>query len=176
MSTNLKLAQTPENTSTLIKMAIEFMDLIYYYNEAESEVEQAAVEKELNQLLHSAGRKFDNAVYVIRQLQSQADYFKELANSMTSKSKTAQNAIDRVKSYLIEVGKVNPQMLKGEVFKGNLYSRESVGEVDLEMLPDNYKIERIEIRPDKNQILLDKKNGITIPGVVLIRKDCLRIS
>ena len=175
MHTQIRLEEPIKETRTLIQMAIDFLDLVQCYNESESEIEQEAIEKELKKLLVDTSVKFDNAVYVLRQLESQVEYFKKLTNSLTKKAKVAENAQRRLKNYLIEVGRVNSRMLKGEVFKGSLYSKKSVEEVDLDRLPKQYIIEKTEFRPDKKQILKELEAGIQVPGVKIQEKMHLRI-
>jgi hypothetical protein len=89
MSTQLQVDKLTEEPSTFIQMEIEFMDLVYYYNEADSETDQTKVKNELDLLVGKIAQKFDNTVYVIRNLDSQAEYFKKLANSILEKARVA---------------------------------------------------------------------------------------
>ena len=175
MHTQLRAIQNTKDTSTLLEMAIRFIDLTQYYNEAESEVEQETIEDELEILLGKIARKFDSAVFALRNLEAQEQSFKDLANSIMNKGRAAENAKYRLKQYLIKIGSINPGMLKGQIFKGSLYTKNSVEEVDLDNLPDHYKVQKVEIKPDRKLILKDTESGITVPGVTITEKIHLRI-
>jgi hypothetical protein len=129
-------------------------------------------------LLQQIASKFDNAVEAIEELKGRAQAAKELADKATARRKALENAQERIKNYLIWAGNINPLVLQGEVFKGSIYTKESV-EVDkeaLDVLPETLKRVKTIVEPDKKAIKERLLSGEEIPGAKLIVKQHLRIS
>jgi hypothetical protein len=176
MSVQLRAVQGVDEHRTMMQMAMDFISLCHSLNEVESVQEQTYIEHKLESLIANISRKFDNSVFVIRGLEAQAAYLKDMANSLLNKAKAAENAKDRLRGYLIRMGSINSNMLRGQIFKGSLYSKKSVEDVDLDRLPKEYKVEKIEIRPDKKLILKHVEEGRAVPGAVINTNIHLRIS
>jgi len=169
------LEYTREKQMSLFKIVERIMELSFAAEWAVDEEEAASYEKQIDNLIERMMEKFDNTVYVLKNLKNQAEYFRKLSAEFQRKAQVLENKVERIKSNLIRIAEYNPNAIVGNQFKGTIFQKASVAEVDLDRLPDKYKDVKTVIRPKKKEILNDWSEYGSIPGAEIKIKKHIRI-
>ena len=163
------------------QLTSELIELAYMFNDHEVTSEEgdyhaaSALEEQADEIIDLLSKKFDNAVEVIKNMDAKIARLRETAKLATDKARTVANQKEKLKAYLLYVGKQNEQALKGELYKGSIISRISVGDYDPDIIPDNFLKIKSEIVLDKKGILNSIKQGTEVPGVEILEKHHLAI-
>ena len=158
----------------LIMLGFELNEL-YNVEEPDDElIEQK--EAAMDEIVLAAGAKFDDAVFVLNDMQSRIDTLAGFIANLQKKKKSVANGMERLKGYLKFIGLANPQAIKGEAFKGSVYTKPSVDDdYDVSKVPDQYFKETTTQRLIKKMVLDAFKVGEEVPGTHVTVKEHLRI-
>jgi hypothetical protein len=132
-------------------------------------------EKELEQALEELCRKTDGYGAVIKQLESKAAFWKDQKKECEVSQKTIENAIERLKSRMKYVlSQTEGEALQGEFYRFFLAKTAPSMDVNVALLPGQYKKTELVVSPDKTAIKAAMDRGETIPGVTMIETKALR--
>ena len=129
-------------------------------------------EQTFNDTVESMGadEKADSYCRIIRQLQADVDALKAEKDRIDQKKKTAETAIERMKSALLEFVKVaggEAQKIKTPLFSISTRITQHVEVTDADAIPAAFKVPQ----PDKisvSEINKALKAGESIPGAALV--------
>lgn len=120
-------------------------------------------------------KKVENVCGVLRNLEAEAEAFKAEKERLAAREKTARNAVDRLKAYLVEnVRALGVNTIKAGIFALSLSKSKSVDVVDPTKVPAEYWIDQ-EPKLDKMGISKALKSGAEVPGARLLESEFLRI-
>lgn len=169
--------------ANMYDIATELISLAWTIDQLQEDPETNADEiatlyDQFETLLDGSSKKFDDAVFVLKDMESRIDTLGKMAADLAKKKKSQTNAMERFKDYLQYIGKSNPQALKGQVYKGHIIEKQSVdSNYDTELLPDNFLREKITTSLDKKLVLeYFKDRGEAVPGTNILIKTHLRIT
>ena len=121
-----------------------------------------------------ADEKTDSYCKIIRQLQSDADALKGEIDRLTAKKKAAENAVDRMKTALLDFAKVCGGKARTELFSVTVKTSTKTDIFNPELIPAEYKVPQ----PDKisaAEIGKALKAGAEIPGARLEQNEYVMI-
>lgn len=120
-------------------------------------------------------KKVESVCYVIKNLEAEAEAFKAEKERLAAREKTAKNAVERLKTYLVEnLRQLNAKTLKVGTFSLGLSKSKSVSIIDPKLIPDQFLVKQ-EPKIDKMAIGRDLKNGAMVPGAILEENTYLRM-
>ena len=155
-----------------IKEQIQLLDRFIEQNELDKEDFKEA----FNQIEGTLEEKAEGYVKYMRNLSAEAEAFKVEADRMSDKARTLKNHADRIKNTLDEtLRELDIKELKAGLFNLKYQKNPpSVNILDMELIPENYKLLQ-EIKLDKKAILQDIKAGQEVAGAELTQGESLRI-
>lgn len=119
--------------------------------------------------------KVENICKVIRNLEAQAAAFKEEAERLTKKKKTAENGVNRLKESLVNLLQTTKsEKISAGLFTVSLGSSKSVEVTSEKALPDCYLTPQPP-KVDKAGIGAALKAGVAVPGAMLTESYHVRI-
>ena len=108
-------------------------------------------------------------------MEAEAEAFKAEKERLAARERTARNAVDRLKAYLVEnVKTLGAKTVKVGTFALSLGKSKSVEVLDATKIPAQYLIEQAP-KVDKANISKALKGGIEVPGARLLESEYLRI-
>ena len=120
-------------------------------------------------------KKIESICGVLRNLEAEAEAFKAEKERLAARERTARNAVDRLKAYLVEnVKTLGAKTVKVGTFALSLGKSKSVEVLDATKIPAQYLIEQAP-KIDKANISKALKGGIEVPGARLLESEYLRI-
>lgn len=120
-------------------------------------------------------KKIESLCGVLRNLEAEAEAFKAEKERLAARERTARNAVDRLKAYLVEnVKTLGAKTVKVGTFALSLGKSKSVEVLDATKIPAQYLIEQAP-KVDKANISKALKGGIEVPGARLLESEYLRI-
>ena len=120
-------------------------------------------------------KKIESICGVLRNLEAEAEAFKAEKERLAARERTARNAVDRLKAYLVEnVKTLGAKTVKVGTFALSLGKSKSVEVLDATKIPAQYLIEQAP-KVDKANISKALKGGIEVPGARLLESEYLRI-
>ena len=120
-------------------------------------------------------KKIESICGVLRTLEAEAEAFKAEKERLAARERTARNAVDRLKAYLVEnVKTLGAKTVKVGTFALSLGKSKSVEVLDATKIPAQYLIEQAP-KVDKANISKALKGGIEVPGARLLESEYLRI-
>ena len=129
-------------------------------------------EEEINEQLdelHTELHEKENGVYwFYKNIESKITLAKEYKDKADMVMKKLKYTQERLKGLVIESYKVSGQLPAHDEFNPiKIMSMCKVEILDETKIPEEYYVEKIELRLDKRRILEELKEGKDIPGVVL---------
>jgi hypothetical protein len=119
--------------------------------------------------------KVEGYCQVIKQLQADADMFKEEADRIAARKKTIENSIERMKTtltdYLLSIGQ---KKIQAGTFTASLSTSKSVNISNYDEIPPEYLIEQ-PAKVDKKAIKMAIENGAVIAGAEIVSNNGIRI-
>ncbi len=152
-------------------------DILKLQTMLEDEPENEYVSDTLESLSYDLNDKAEAICRVIRNMESNLEGFKREIDRLSSKKRTLENSIKRLKDALFEAMQVTgTNKIKGDLFTIRIQKNAPRLPKDLriEQVPIDYLIER-EYDIDKRKLLAAVKNG-EVDGIKLEVKQSLRIS
>lgn len=120
-------------------------------------------------------KKIESICGVLRNLEAEAEAFKAEKERLAAREKTARNAVDRLKAYLVvNVKTLGVKTVKAGTFALSLGKSKSVEVLDATKIPAQYLIEQAP-KVDKANISKALKDGVEVPGARLLESEYLRI-
>lgn len=120
-------------------------------------------------------KKVESVCYVLRNLEAEAEAFKAEKERLAAREKTARNAVERLKAYLVEnVKALGVKTIKAGTFALSLGKSKSVDVTNSEQIPAEFWINQ-EPKLDKAGISKALKSGAEVPGARLAETEYLRI-
>lgn len=120
-------------------------------------------------------KKVENVCGVLRNLEAEAEAFKTEKERLAAREKTARNAVERLKAYLVDnVKALGVKTIKAGTFSLSLSKSKSVEVLDAAKIPAQYLIEQAP-KIDKTNISKALKDGVEVPGARLLESEYLRI-
>ena len=120
-------------------------------------------------------KKIESICGVLRNSEAEAEAFKAEKERLAAREKTAKNAVERLKTYLVEnLKQLNAKTLKVGTFSLGLSKSKSVSIIDPKLIPDQFLVKQ-EPKIDKMAIGRDLKNGAMVPGAILEENTYLRM-
>ena len=138
--------------------------------------QQALMDTYLNELAAAEAQKVDNFARFVRSESARAEYYKEEAQRLSKKSKSAEQRIGYLKMRYAEI--MRQQGLKnvsGNAYKLSLRPSHSVAVENLDLLPDQFRRLKTEISPDKTAIKEALLAGVEVPGCSIVENASLQI-
>ena len=124
--------------------------------------------EELDKLDMQRNEKIVNIGRFIDSLNRESELLKEKAKQLTERAKSKDSKIERLKAYVQEsMIKFGTKKIENETVTVRLNSAKVVQVNDETLIPKEYMVEKVEIKPDKRRILADLKSGKQIAGVEL---------
>lgn len=168
------LIEMQPKKNSLIDLVDESCDivnrLVHTDGEITPEIEQAL---EINE--KEIATKVDSYVFIERQLENQAVFFKNQANAMERLSKTMTFAREKIRERLRFILSLTAtEEIRGQIYKYVLTDSPEALNVDESKLPPQYLITVTTHKPDKDKIREDLKAGKEIAGCTLTRGKTLR--
>lgn len=122
-----------------------------------------------------ANEKVENYCKIIKQFQCDADMYKAEIERVTAKKKSAENAIDRMKTALLNFMKMSGQKkVSAGTFTVSTATSQSVNIIDESKLPQEYLIAQPP-KVDKAGIKKAISGGAVIDGAEIIVNEGVRI-
>ena len=120
-------------------------------------------------------KKIESICGVLRNLEAEAEAFKAEKERLAARERTARNAVDRLKAYLVDnVKTLGVKTVKVGTFALSLGKSKSVEVLDATKIPAQYLIEQPP-KVDKANISKALKDGVEVPGARLLESEYLRI-
>lgn len=144
----------------------------YLYNLLENEeIDNQTLEDTLESI--GANEKLESYTYIQKQFESDLEAFKREKERIEKKMKTCQNAIDRMKSAVLEfMNSAGLKKAKAGTFDLSIRAFESVNITDPLSVPTDY-LKFQEPKIDKTAIKKALKEGKTVDGAEIVKKDSL---
>lgn len=124
--------------------------------------------EQLERLQIERDTKIENVICWIKNLESDAAAIKEEANNLTNRAKKAENKAAELKIWL--AGALGGQAFDSARCAVSWRKSESVEIEDEKLIPNEYKIPKIEYKPDKTYIKNMIKSGTAVPGCKVVQK------
>lgn len=113
---------------------------------------------------------------VYRALGKDIELFDSEIERLTAIKKRLENEQNRVKKYLSDAcEKTGTESIKGVYANISFRKSEETDPFDIDALPDEYKVVKTTVSPDKAKIKAAIKAGIDVPGARLIEKRNIQI-
>jgi hypothetical protein len=126
--------------------------------------------------------KLQNMVYVMRLIESDIELVKAEEQRLAASRKTMENKIQSLKNMMIDAVKVVDSETNKVQFKGNpliksvyIQKTKSVDIYDEELIPEDYKNEKVVVSVDKKKLLAELKKEEFIPGAAVKETEGIRI-
>ena len=114
--------------------------------------------------------------YMIKSLDDESDLFAKEIKRLQERKKQIDNLKDKLCNNLSnamqEFGIVE---IKGKTIRLSFRKSESVEIVDVDLIPDDFKIVKTLIEPDKKYIKQAIKDGVKVEGARIVEKQNLQI-
>ena len=158
---------------------VEIIDTVNYIEKAiiESGGEiPPEIEKQLDKVSEDLQDKVDSYAYVMDVIGQKADFWKTKARTIQKTGSALEKTLERIKSQIkFAMSRGNLTEVKGQEVRFVLSRSKSHRlEIDLEDLPDSWKMEVTELIPDKDRIETALRNKEVVPGARLIQTTTLR--
>lgn len=122
-----------------------------------------------------ANEKVESYCQIIKQFQNDSDMYKAEIDRVTAKKRAAENAIDRMKTALLNFLRQSGQdKVKAGTFSVWIATSQSVNIIDESKLPQEYKIEQPP-KIDKAGIKKAISGGETVEGASIVINEGARI-
>ena len=147
-------------------------DLLIAKNEYEI-FESDDLKERIDELRDEQITKEDGIYFFYKDFDKEIDIFDEQITKAQRYVKFLKSEQERMKMYVLGQFQISGTLPKHSALNP-LKIRESAGAVDVideDKIPDTYWIKYTNRKLDKKRILKDLKDGDTIPGVRLIKKD-----
>ena len=147
-------------------------DLLIAKNEYEI-FESDDLKERIDQLRNEQYKKEDGIYFFYKDFDKEIDIFDEQIKKAQRYVKFLKNEQERMKMYVLSSHQLTGSLPKHSALNP-IKIRESAGAVDVideEKVPDTYWVTYTNRKLDKKRILKELKDGITIPGVRLAKKD-----
>lgn len=134
-------------------------------------------EQTFNDTLEAMGaeEKLESYCKVLKQLQSDADMFKEEKDRIARRQKSIENSIDRLKAAMLVFMQATRQdKAKAGTFSVSVSTTKSVNIIDAAMIPEEFKIAQ-DPKIDKMAIKEALKNGEVVAGAEIQENKGVRI-
>lgn len=131
----------------------------------------------VNDTIESMGadEKVENYCKIIKQFQADADMFKAECDRIAARKKTAENAIERMKTALLDFMQASKQeKIKAGTFSVSTATTKAVNIIDETQIPEQY-LKPQPAKIDKAEISKALKNGEIVAGAELIENKGVRI-
>lgn len=153
------------------EQAIE--DLLASVNEETGEVDEEMAAK-IDELQNSRMEKLDNIGAYIKNLIAEKDALETEAKNLTARAKVKENEIERLKNYvaqsLIGCGETKLETTRARFS----FRRSEAVEIDGEV-PDEYMVETVAKKPDKDAIKAAISLGKVVEGAHIVVRQNLQI-
>ena len=147
-------------------------DLLIAKNEYEI-FESDDLKERIDELRYEQVKKEDGIYFFYKDFDKEIDIFDEQIKKAQRYVKFLKSEQERMKMYVLGQFQITGTLPKHSALNP-IKIRESAGAVDIideEKIPDTYWIKYTNRKLDKKHILKDLKDGATIPGVRLAKKD-----
>lgn len=147
-------------------------DILESQDSETGEVDESLVHV-LEDLQMQRNEKIDNIGAYIKNLTAEANMLKEEENALKARREAKEKKAESLKNYLSSV-------LDGERFESarvvcSWRKSDSVEVEDVELLPDEFKVVKTKIEPNKAEIKKALKSGTEVRGAWLIEKNNIQI-
>lgn len=163
--------------ASLADIETEISSMLSIPDEQLNDEQRAAMDAYLDELAGQEAEKIDSFAAFLRAETARAKYFKEEAQRLSSKAKTAEGRINYLKhQYLCTMQSAGLTKIQGNAYSVSIRQTPSVEVTDVDSLDDMYcRIVPAKREPDKKLIAEALKGGMTIPGCRLTHNDSLQI-
>ena len=157
--------------SSLFTISQDFKSLYEMANDAENEDMEALAEL-FSEVETSLSDKLDNTIYIIKELDSDADALKAEAKRLTDKAKALENKGKYLKELMLGAVKASGvEKLKSDKFSYYIKRTEVLNVVS----EDNIGREFFRIKKEIDKTVLKKaiKDGLIVDGVSIVENESL---
>ena len=124
--------------------------------------------EELDKLDMQRNEKIVHIGRYIDSLSRESELLKEKAKQLTERAKSKDVKIERLEEYVKEsMLKFGTKKIEDETVTVRLNSTKIVQVNDETLIPEEYMVTKVEVKPDKRRILAELKSGKQIAGVEL---------
>jgi hypothetical protein len=154
----------------------EYQKLLYLM--AEGEIEESLFNEFLEDVSADFSKKSANVASFFLSLESQAEEIKVAEKRMNARRKSLDKNAKKLRDYLLnQMQMINLKEISTPEFLIRIRNNPAKVEIVTEALvPDDFKLEEVTIRLDKNAIKDSIKAGNPVPGAVLTQNQRLHIS
>ncbi len=140
------------------------------------DVDEETLKMALDAVQVDIKEKANNIGYVLRTLEAEEKAYDAEIDRFKALKDSAKAKAESIKKYLAEtLQDMEIPKLSTEHFKFSFRKSESVDVLDPELIPDDYKTTKTEIRISKTDIKKAIKNGESVVGARLITRQNLQI-
>ena len=150
-----------------------YADLYRQATDGDGDLPDSAFES-LGQMHGEIEHKVEACCQVLRNLESDRDALKAEADRFAKRAKSAGNAADRLKGYVLScLQAADIHSVEAGVFRVAVAQSPPALKIDDEAVPSNYK--RLVSEVDKAAVKAALERGENVPGAALVRGTHLRI-
>ena len=137
-------------------------------------VDNSEIIKELfDEINGDIADKFDNTMYVIKELESQSEVLKKEKLRLGAKQIALENKAKYLKSLMVDsLAKVDDKKIKGK-HSFSIRKSKAVNIIDESLIPRKYKKTIFEVQ--KKDILSDLKEGVVVDGAEIVENNSLNV-
>lgn len=144
-------------------------DLTELLEMPEDEITQEEKEEIIQQIMTLIQNKSENTIKFLRHLELMINATKEEETRLKEYRKSQEKKYDNLKSYMVEcLIKANMKSFDTKLGKVSLRKSPASVEVNLDLLPEDYKVEKVTYSADKKTIKKLLQSGEKIQGAKLI--------
>lgn len=172
MGIPLKAAEEPKKT--LVDLDRECRDLVAQLSTSGEDISEGAL-KVLETAELALCEKVDAYSHVMARLRSEESFWSDQESKCYAAKKAFKSAQERLKERMRWVlTQREDKSLQGQISRFFLARATPRVEINLENLPDEYKVSKIEISADRAKVESALKAGKIVPGAVMVENFALR--
>tara|TARA_R100000808_G_scaffold3831_1_gene13134 strand:- start:153 stop:647 length:495 start_codon:yes stop_codon:yes gene_type:complete len=130
----------------------------------------------IDELYNELRDKEDGVYWMYQQSEKEIELWEQQGKKILETAKLMKKAQERIKGLVISSYEEVQQLPSHSEFNPIKISK-SAGKVDIideSLIPNEYYVEKVELKLDKKRILDELKKGDTIPGVRIVHKNYVR--
>lgn len=153
----------------LYDIADNIRQLAYMADQADSDIDEQTISDTLEGLEGDLEHKADQLAKWVKNLSRQADMCELEARRLGDRSDKLRKTAESVTAYLHACMKIaGVKKIDNDLFKIHIRKTPDVIELDEELLPRKWFVERVQQRPDRRGILAAIQAGESVRGATLV--------
>lgn len=175
--TKLKEKVSPKEKKSLFKIKEEYEEIIEEILESEGEISESLFNR-LEEIDDDFTAKSENYVYVIKKTETENEYIDTEIKRLQTRKRRNSNLIGRLKYSLMEsLESIDKIKIQTPLYTIRIQNNPpAIRIVDENIIPDDFKEERISVYINKKAILEALKSGEEVNGAKITVGKSLRIS